>query len=215
MRLAGLGAATTALSTRSASVGGQPTDSSGSAMAARCALLRPGRACVDRDASTPAGFARSWNFSGLAADRRARHYRERPASRRHAAARIRHRRRRSRDRDRAGRLLSRVDVQRPGARTDDARHRRRSRPGDLPQPGHRTRTRFTSTAGIRRRWTARCPSTRSCRARRFVYEFDAEPVRPAPLSLPRRAAEAPHPQGPLRRVHRRSAERRASRPTSS
>ena len=29
-------------------------------------------------------------------------------------------------------------------------------------------------------------------------------VRPASLSLPRRAAEAAHPQGPLRRVHRRS-----------
>ena len=36
-----------------------------------------------------------------------------------------------------------------------------------------------------------------------VYEFDAEPVRPAPLPLPRRAAGRPHRQGPLRRLHHR------------
>ena len=57
------------------------------------------------------------------------------AARRHAAPRIRHRRRRSRDRDRAGHVLSGLDVQRSGARADDPRNRRRSRPGQLPQPG--------------------------------------------------------------------------------
>ena len=36
-----------------------------------------------------------------------------------------------------------------------------------------------------------------------VYEFDAEPVRPAPLPLPRVAAGRAHHQGPLRRLHHR------------
>ena len=40
-------------------------------------------------------------------------------------------------------------------------------------------------------------------------------LRPAPLSLPCGAVEAPHAQGPLRRLHRRSARRRGRRPTSS
>ena len=50
---------------------------------------------------------------------------------------------------------------------------------------------------------------------KFVYEFDAEPFGAASLSLPRRAAEAAHPQGALRRVPRRPEERRGRRPTSS
>ena len=49
---------------------------------------------------------------------------------------------------------------------------------------------------------------------RFVYEFDADAVRPAPLSLPRRAAEAAHPQGPLRRRSSSIRRRRASLPRS-
>ena len=47
-----------------------------------------------------------------------------------------------------------------------------------------------------------------------VYEFDALPVRPAPLPLPRPPARRAHRQGPLRRVHHRPARRRARTPTS-
>ena len=48
----------------------------------------------------------------------------------------------------------------------------------------------------------------------FVYEFDADPVRPALVSLPHGAAEATHPQGSVRCVHHRSAnlERQRARP---
>ncbi len=75
MRFAGLGAATTALSTRSASVGGQPTEGSRSTMAHAGHYSGPvGR--VSTATFDPGGFARSWNFSGLAEDRRAKHYRE-------------------------------------------------------------------------------------------------------------------------------------------
>ena len=39
----------------------------------------------------------------------------------------------------------------------------------------RTRTRFIFTAGIRPRWTARCPEHQVMPGDTFVYEFDAEP----------------------------------------
>ena len=133
------------------------------AMAARAHTLGPVGRVSDRRFD-PAVLRANWNFSHLAAGPARAVLSGDAATRRHAAARIRARRRRSRDRDRAGHFLSRLDLQRPGARADDARDRRRSRPRELPQPGHRTRTRFTSTAGIRRRWTARCPSTGHARA---------------------------------------------------
>ena len=58
--------------------------------------------------------------------------------------------------------------------------------------------------GIHQRaWTACRAPARSRPGEKFVYEFDGQAVRLPPLSLPLDAAEAPHPQGPLRRLHRR------------
>ena len=79
MRLAGLGAADGApLSARSASVGGQPTDSSGAAMAHAAHYSGPGRARVDRDRSTRRPSRVVELLGPRAEDRRARHYRETP-----------------------------------------------------------------------------------------------------------------------------------------
>ncbi len=129
----------------------------------------------DRSLFDPTAFLRSWNFSHLRA-RRARPLLPRDAARRrHAAARVRDLRRRSRDRDRARCVLPGLDLQRTGARADDPRHGGRPRSRHASSTRARTRTRCTSTAGIRPRWTARCPSTRSMPGGEFVYEFDAEP----------------------------------------
>ena len=48
----------------------------------------------------------------------------------------------------------------------------------------------------------------------FTYEFDAAPVRPPPLPLPRLAARRAHRPRPLRRLHRRPASGARPRPTS-
>ena len=110
-------------------------------------------------------------------------------------------------------------LSRPGPTTARCPGRRSAPPkaiasGSRSSTRARIRTRFTSTAGIRRRWTARCRSTRCMPGEQFVYEFDAEPFG---LHLYHCHAV------PLKRhihkglygvVHRRSARRRARRPTS-
>ena len=136
------------------------------------------------------------------------------APRRFSPARIRDRRRRSRDRDRARRVLSGVDVQRPGAGPDDPRHGRRSAPHHVPEPGlpsaHDPLSRLASSRDGRLDARASGDAGRTLRLR-----VRCRAVRHAPLSLPRGSAEAPHPQGPLRRVHRRSAHGASAKPTSS
>ena len=113
-----------------------------------------------------------------------------------------------------GDVLPGLDVQRPGARPDASRHGRRSRPRDVRQPGlapaHDSLPRLASARDGRLAAGARGHAGRPLRLR-----VRRRAVRPAPVPLPRGAAEAPHPQGTLRRVHRRSARRRARRPTSS
>ena len=162
-----------------------------------------------RTASTRNAYLRAFNFSDLPDAERARYYRETPRPRRLAAARVRDLRGRPRDRDRARRLLPGLDLQRPGARADDSRHRGRPDPHPLPQPGLASAHACTSTAGTRRRWTARCPSIRSQPGGEFVYEFDADPFGLHLYHCHAVPLEAPHPQGALRRLHRRSAGRRA------
>ena len=123
----------------------------------------------------PTAFLRSWNFSDLPAERRAKFYRETPQP---DGTLLREYELFAVDREieiAPGIFFPGLDLQRPGARSDAARHRRGSRPRDLRQPGIASRTRSTSTAGIRPRWTARCRSTRCMPGGRFVYEFDAEP----------------------------------------
>ena len=136
------------------------------------------------------------------------------AARRHPAAGIRARRRRSRDRDRARHLLSGLDVQRPGAGPDPAGDGRGPRPGHLHQPGfasaHDSLPRMASARDGRLAAGAPGDARRQLRLR-----VRRRSVRHAPVPLPRRSAEAPHPQGPLRGVHRRSEGRPARRPTSS
>ena len=98
---------------------------------------------------------------------------------------------------------------------DDPRHRRRSRQRHVPEPGlasaHDPLPRLASARDGRRR----CPSSRCMPGEHVRLRVRRRAVRPAPLSLPHRAAEAAHPQGPVRRVHHRSARRRVRRPTSS
>jgi FtsP/CotA-like multicopper oxidase with cupredoxin domain len=74
MRMASFGAATTALATGSEPAG-QSAESSGSTLSHAAHYSGPvGR--VSTETFDPSAFARSWNFSGLPPDRRARHYRE-------------------------------------------------------------------------------------------------------------------------------------------
>ena len=149
MRFAGLGAATTALSTRSASVGGQPTETSGSAMAHAAHYSGPvGRvstATFDPGASRVRGTSRGSRRTGAPGTIGG------SASRR-PAPRIRHRRIGSRHRIAPGVFPRGRTAVRCGP---TIRRPRRSPPGELPQQGSH-RTPFTSMDGIRRRWTARC-----------------------------------------------------------
>ncbi len=148
-------------------------------------------------------YLRSFNFSHLARHRARALLPRVDARGRLAAARVRDLRRRPRDRDRSRPDLPGLDLQRPGAGTDAARHRGRSRPRPLHQPGH-----ASAHAPLPRlapagdgRVAARAPG----RARRRVpLRVRRRAVRPPPLPLPRHPAEAPHPQGSLRRVPGRS-----------
>ena len=197
--------------------GGQPTRRSGCRDGPRGALLRARSGACRPRPSIPAAFARIVEFLG--ARRRTgarRHYREVRRGRRHACSASTT----SSPSDREIEIAPGVffpawtyNGQVPGP--THPRDGGRSRPRELPQPGHRTRTRFTSTAGIRPRWTARCPSTRSCRAPRSSTSSTPSRSGLHLYHCHAVAAEAAHPQGPLRRVHRRSHGRRARRPTSS
>ena len=94
-----------------------------------------------------------------------------------------------------------LDVQRHGARAGAPRDRGRPAAGHTSSTPARIRTRSTSTASIRRTWTA---SSRSVPPGRQVHlRVRGEAVRDAALPLPRDAAEEAHPQGPLRRADHR------------
>ena len=142
LKLAGLGTAagTAAFGTRAASAkatapeGVPGQGQSYDAMQHAAHTMGPvGRVPTDR--FDPAVFLRSWNFSQLAPAERARFYRETPRPDGTLLREYQLHHRRSRDRDRAWHLLSGLDLQRPGARADAARDRRRSRPRHLRQPG--------------------------------------------------------------------------------
>jgi manganese oxidase len=75
MRMAGLGSATTAFAAGAARAGGGQPAGAESTLSHAAHYSGPvGR--VSTTTFDPTAFARSWNFSGLAPDRRARHYRE-------------------------------------------------------------------------------------------------------------------------------------------
>ena len=169
---------------------------------------------VSTEAFNPAAFYPRMELLGPAAGRAGALLQRDAASRRHAPPRVSNRRRRSRDRDRARRVLPGLDLQRPGARPDHSRNRRRSAAHHVPQPG-------SPSAHDPLPWLAsarngRVDARTSGDARRTLrLRVRCRAVRPAPLSLPRGSAEAAHPQGSLRRVHRRSAVQRVRQPTSS
>ena len=107
---------------------------------------------------------------------------------------------RRRARGRAGRLLPRVGLQRDRSRTRDPRDRGRPAARELRQrrvaSAHDPLPRHPSDEHGRR--------LRGRRAGRPVHvRVRGQAGGPAPLPLPRDAAEEAHPQGPLRRVHRR------------
>ena len=86
--------------------------------------------------------------------------------------------RRQGDRGRARRDVRRLDLQRPHPRADAALPRGRAAADHVRQRLARTRTRSTSTASTRPRWTA-CPGSapgRSSPGGSTVYEFDALPA---------------------------------------
>ena len=77
IRLAGLGSATASLASRSSGASGAQSAGAESTMPHAAHYSGPvGR--VSTAIFDPTAFARSWNFSGLAPDQRARHYREQP-----------------------------------------------------------------------------------------------------------------------------------------
>ena len=122
-----------------------------------------------------------------------------------------------RDRGRARRALRGLDLQRPHPRPDAALPRGRAAADHVRQRLRPSRTRSTSTASTRPRWTA-CPGIGDGTiapggAHRLRVRRPAG--RAAPLPLPRPPAGRAHRQGPVRRVHRRPAPTRARRPTSS
>ena len=131
--------------------------------------------------SIPAVFLRSWNFSQLAPAERARFYRETPRPDGTLLREYELHRGRPRDRDRPGHLLSGLDLQRPGARADAARDRRRSRPRHLRQPGlasaHDSFPRLASARDGR--LAARAPGD----ARRDASSTSSTPIRSACTSI--------------------------------
>ena len=132
-------------------------------------------------------------------------------------ARVGARRRGEGDRGGARREVRRLGVQRARAGPDaprprgraaaDPLHERLEAPAHDPLPRHPHRAAWTAWPGIGAGNIAPGKST--------TYEFDATPVRPAPLPLPHDAARRAHREGPLRRVHHRPEGRAARRPTSS
>ena len=160
---------------------------------------------VSTEGFDPARFLRSWNFSHLPEPERSRYYRETP---RPDGSLLREYEIFAVDREieiAPGRLLPGLDLQRPGAGPDDPRHRGRPHPHPLRQPGlapaHPALPRLAPAGDGR--LDARAPGGAG---RRVPLRVRRRAVRPPPLPLPRRAAEAPHPQGPLRRLHRRPAD---------
>ena len=125
LRLAGLGSAAAATLFGARRLSGEQNQSSHGAMEHAAHTHGPGRARVDRRRSIPASLPSRLELLGPPARGARALLQGDAAARRHAAARVSDRRRRSRDRDRARRVLPGLDVQRPGARPDHPRDRRR------------------------------------------------------------------------------------------
>ena len=92
-------------------------------------------------------------------------------------SRVGARRRRQGDRGRARRQVPGLDLQRPDPGADAALHARATCCASGSSTGRRTRTRSTSTACTRRRWTGSPASGAGIIApgKSTVYEFNAEP----------------------------------------
>ena len=97
------------------------------------------------------------------------------------AAHLRDHRRGQGDRDRAGHLLPGLDLQRPGARPEPARHRGRPRSHHLPERRARTPIPCISTASTRPAWTAFPAPARSALAR--SSSTSSTPSRSAAISI--------------------------------
>ena len=153
--------------------------------------------------STRDAYLPSFNFSHLPETERARFYRETP---RPDGSLLREYEIFAVDREieiAPGVKFRGVDLQRSGARSHDSRDRRRSRPRALRQsglaPAHDSLPRLASA----RTWTGRSPQHQVVPGENFRLRVRSRSVRPAPVSLPRGAAEAAHSQGALRHVHHR------------
>ncbi len=213
LRLAGLGsaAAATIFGTRRIS-GAQPQSSHGAMEHAAHRMGPVGR--VSHRSVQPVDVSARLELLGPGARRAGAVLQGDASSRRNAASRVSDRRRRSRDRNCARRLLSGLDVQRPGARSDHPRDGRRSTAHHVHQ------LRFASAhdalpwlASSRNGWVdARTPGD-ARRALRLRVRCRA--VRHASLPLPRRSPEATPAQGPLRCLHRRPTAAAPPKPTSS
>ena len=165
---------------------------------------------VSTETFDPMAYLRAWNFSDLPAERRSKFYRETPRP--------------------DGSLLREYEIFAvdreieiaPGVFFPAWTYN-----GQVPGPtirateGDRIRITFTNgrvasahdalpRLASARRWTARCREHQVDAGRAVPLRVRCRAVRPAPLPLPRRSAEAPHPQGSVRRVHRRSQGRPAA-----
>ena len=208
MRIAGLGTATTAVGGTSILRGQESATAAGHGPAAHAVHYSGPVGRVSTATFDPGVFARSWNFSSVPADARSKHYRE---SSRPDGTLLREYEIVAVDRE--------IEIA-PGLFFPAWTYN-----GQVPGPtirateGDRVRVHFVNQGTHPHTmhfhgWhppamDGSLPEHQVAPGGEFLYEFDAEPVRPPPLPLPRRAAEAPHPQGPLRRVHRRPADARA------
>ncbi len=169
---------------------------------------------VSTEAFNPTTYLRAWNFSDLAPEDRARYYKETPRP--------------------DGTLLREyqiVAVDREIEIAPGVFFPAWTFNGQVPGPtirateGDRLRITFVNAGshphtmhfhGWHPSGDGRVDARTSGDAGRTVrVRVRRRAVRHASLPLPRRAAEAAHPQGPLRRVHRRSEDAASRKPTSS